>query len=136
MDGLRVDNLVKFYVILALAERPRHGYELIREVQEKMGKTASPGQMYPFLQALKKRGLVEVGRAERKKVYKLTTTGRIFAHGLCERLGGFIDAAVRPQLTACAHCGCSVYRGGHKERIQGKVLAFCCCSCAKAMVNK
>ncbi len=40
----KITNLVKFYTILLLSDGPKHGYEIIRHLGEKLGKKASPGQ--------------------------------------------------------------------------------------------
>ena len=38
--------------------------------------------------------------------------------------------AIEPKLTGCAHCGCKLYEGGHREKVGGKERMFCCCHCA------
>ncbi|MBI2075887.1 MAG: PadR family transcriptional regulator [Candidatus Aenigmarchaeota archaeon] len=133
MKEVKIDNLVKFYVLISLYSKPRHGYELIKEIREKMGKKASPGQIYPFLKSLRKIGYVGIRTVEarEKKVYRLTNPGKKFVRIILNRFGSLLEIAVKPQLSICAHCGCSVYRGGHKELIKGKNLVFCCVSCAK-----
>ncbi|THD77565.1 MAG: PadR family transcriptional regulator [Phenylobacterium sp.] len=68
------------YVILALlAEQPRHGYELIKELEERTGGAYRPsaGVIYPTLSLLEDEGLVrqsggEVGR----KLYEPTDEGK------------------------------------------------------------
>ncbi len=124
----RVDNLAKFYMMLALAEGPKHGYELITGIGKRTGKRASPGQVYPFLRLLAEERLVRVRREKRKKVYALTAKGRTFSRRLFERFGGLIELAVRPQLCVCVHCRCEVYKGGYVEHGQ----EFCCRACAAA----
>ncbi len=39
-------------------------------------------------------------------------------------------------LMVCAHCGCKVYEGGHKEEIEGKDLMFCCHHCAHSFLRE
>ncbi len=69
------------YVILKLVrDKPRHGYEVMKELEERMHGcySPSPGTVYPTLQWLEDEGLV-VGRdVEGKKVYEITDTGRQF----------------------------------------------------------
>jgi len=45
---------VKFVILRLLNEKPRHGYEVIRALEEKFGGfyTPSPGTVYPTLQLL------------------------------------------------------------------------------------
>lgn len=131
-------NLTKFYTLLLLDEGPKHGYEIMTELGEKIGKKPSAGQIYPLLRSLKRKGLVTyetavVGR-RRKKVYRLTKDGEKTCSALMKRFSDIISVALEPRLTKCAHCGCRIYEGGYKERVEGKMLAFCCIHCARSYV--
>jgi DNA-binding PadR family transcriptional regulator len=134
MAELKIINMVKFYVLLLLHEGPKHGYDIIKEIGEKLGKKASSGQIYPFLKKLEKKELIKRGKIGKreKKVYSLTKDGEKFLTKMIHRFGNLIDIAVEPKLTVCAHCACKVYSGGYKERIKGKPLTFCCSHCAKS----
>ena len=78
----RVERFVEPAVLLLLAERPRHGYELIDELPELVGEErVDVGNLYRFLRALEEDGIVESqwrgdlpGPARR--TYSLTDTGR------------------------------------------------------------
>lgn len=65
-------------VLLALvAESPRHGYEIMSELTRLFGPRyrASPGSVYPAIEALQTEGLIE-GRAEDgRTVYRITSQG-------------------------------------------------------------
>lgn len=66
-------------VILALlAEQPRHGYELIKILEERSGGfyVPSPGVIYPALTYLEETGLAEVENEGAKKLYRITESGR------------------------------------------------------------
>lgn len=67
-------------VMLALiAEQPRHGYELIKEIEEMTGGgyAPSPGAVYPTLQLLEDEGAIEQAEAEgAKKPFAATDKGR------------------------------------------------------------
>ncbi len=66
------------YVVLALiAERPRHGYELIKAIEDRMGGaySPSPGVIYPTLTLLEELGHVTVAEAEGKKLHAITEAG-------------------------------------------------------------
>src|SRR6266699_6503692 len=71
---------LKFALLELLQERPMHGYEMMKALEEKSGGfyAPSPGSIYPTLQMLEDRGLVSVREAEGKKVYSITDTGRAF----------------------------------------------------------
>jgi DNA-binding PadR family transcriptional regulator len=69
------------YVILDLLEdRPAHGYELIRALEERFRGfySPSPGSVYPTLQLLEDLGYVRSARQDGKKVYSITDEGRKF----------------------------------------------------------
>src|SRR5712691_9284498 len=69
---------VKFALLGLLQERPMHGYEMMKALEEKSGGfySPSPGSIYPTLQMLEDRGLVSVQEVEGKKVYSITDAGR------------------------------------------------------------
>ncbi len=70
---------LKFVILRLLDEKPRHGYEIIKELEERSGGryTPSPGTVYPTLTMLEEMGFasstVEEGG---KKVYSITDAGR------------------------------------------------------------
>lgn len=66
-------------VILALlADRPAHGYELIRTIEERSGGfyTPSPGVIYPALTYLSEIGHASVEQAGTRKLYNITAEGK------------------------------------------------------------
>ncbi len=66
-------------VLLALlAERPSHGYELIKALEERSGGfySPSPGMVYPALTWLEEVGYASVTAEGAKKLYSITATGR------------------------------------------------------------
>ena len=69
---------VRAAILALLAERPMHGYEVIRELSERTGGMwePSPGSIYPTLQLLEDEGLVSVEESEGRKQYSLTEQGR------------------------------------------------------------
>lgn len=69
---------IKFALLELLQERPMHGYEMMKALEEKSGGfyTPSAGSIYPTLQMLEDRGFVTSKDVEGKKVYSITDTGR------------------------------------------------------------
>jgi DNA-binding PadR family transcriptional regulator len=69
---------MKFVLLELLQERPMHGYEMIKALEEKTGGfyTPSPGSIYPTLQMLEDGGMVTSAEVEGKKVYTITDAGR------------------------------------------------------------
>ena len=71
---------LKYALLELLQERPMHGYEMMKELQDRSGGvyTPSPGSIYPTLQMLQDRGFVMTEDREGKKIYTITDAGRTF----------------------------------------------------------
>lgn len=69
---------LRLYLLKLLEESPRHGYEVIRLLQDRfLGVySPSPGTIYPRLARLEEEGLVTHEVVKGKKVYSLTDKGR------------------------------------------------------------
>jgi DNA-binding PadR family transcriptional regulator len=66
-------------IILALLEdKPRHGYEIIKALEERSGGyyAPSPGMVYPALTYLEEIGQAEIEAEGAKKLYRITPTGK------------------------------------------------------------
>src|SRR5215467_9969077 len=91
---------LRLYLLKLLDDAPRHGYEVIRLLQDRfMGVYApSPGTIYPRLARLEEEGLVTHDEADGRKVYRITDKGReeLHArHGDLTELEEEITASVR-----------------------------------------
>lgn len=71
---------MKYVILKLLKEKPRHGYEVMKELGDRMHGCyqPSPGTVYPTLQWLEDEGLVAAKDVEGKKVYEITDAGRAF----------------------------------------------------------
>ncbi len=71
---------LKYALLELLQERPMHGYEMMKALEERSHGlyVPSPGSIYPTLQLLEDRELVTVQEVEGKKVYSITDAGRSF----------------------------------------------------------
>jgi DNA-binding PadR family transcriptional regulator len=69
---------LKYALLDLLQERPKHGYEMIKELESRAGGfyTPSAGAVYPTLQLLEDREWVTAQTVEGKKVYSITDAGR------------------------------------------------------------
>ncbi len=89
-------GLLSLYVLHLLAEKPRFGNDIMREIEERtQGRWASnPGAIYPLLTAMEERDLVEGAwedsHKRTRRIYSLTPAGR----EELERL----HAVMRPKL--------------------------------------
>jgi|CZKU01.1.fsa_nt_gi DNA-binding PadR family transcriptional regulator len=69
---------VRWLVLDAIAEQPRHGYEIIQSIGDKSGGAykPSPGVIYPTLQMLEELGHARTIPRDERKVYEITDDGR------------------------------------------------------------
>lgn len=80
---------VRAAILLALADEPMHGYQIMQRLEERSGGAwrPSPGSVYPTLQLLEDQGLIKGEEAEGRRVFSLTEAGVEEARVLKERLG-------------------------------------------------
>jgi len=133
-------DMIRSSIILLLSEKPLHGYGIMKEVKDRIGKPVNPGLLYPFLKLLEKNGLVRsikkpVGQKP-KNVYELTATGKELAARIYKRIASMVSLAIEPNLSICFHCGCKIYEGGYREVIGDRERIFCCVHCAQAYKNE
>ncbi len=71
---------MKYVILELLRDKPRHGYEVMKDLGERFHGcySPSPGSVYPTLQWLEDEGLVTAREVEGKKVYEVTDAGRAF----------------------------------------------------------
>ncbi|WP_285043392.1 PadR family transcriptional regulator [Plantibacter sp. LMC-P-059a] len=69
---------VRSAVLALLAEQPMHGYQIIREIDERSGGSWKPsaGSVYPTLQLLSDEGIITAEESNGRKTYALTEAGR------------------------------------------------------------
>lgn len=64
-------------VLVSLADSPKHGYALLKDIEEFAGVRLSPGTLYAAIARLEDAGLVEpVGSSEHRRPYRLTRNGQ------------------------------------------------------------
>lgn len=95
---------LRLLILHMIAEKPRHGYEIIKAIDEKLGGaySPSPGAVYPTLTMLEELGHASVQPSEgSKKLYTITPEGQAFldankaaVDGLLQRMDE-INAATR-----------------------------------------
>lgn len=89
------------HILLALADRPRHGYAIVQEIEERTDGRVSigTGTLYSALKRLRRDELIEEiddaddddGRTRR--TYRLTQTGRAELAEQAERLSALVSHA-------------------------------------------
>jgi DNA-binding PadR family transcriptional regulator len=68
---------MRLVILRLIKEKPSHGYEVIKALEERMGGcyTPSAGTVYPTLQLLEDQGYVRIVEEGGKKVYHITPEG-------------------------------------------------------------
>jgi DNA-binding PadR family transcriptional regulator len=87
-----------YAVLLSLAERPDHPYELVRRVRERSDGLIDPGtgSFYSVLAQAERQGLIREARGQadsRRRVYEIAPLGRRVLAAEAERLASQVKAA-------------------------------------------
>jgi DNA-binding PadR family transcriptional regulator len=93
-----------FHVLLALADGPKHGYSILKDVEDRTGGDVrlSTGTLYGLIKRfLDDELIVEMTSADdRRRPYKLTALGRDVAEAEASRLEKLVRAARGVRLLA------------------------------------
>jgi len=95
---------LRFVLLQLIEQKPSHGYELIKAIEERLGGrySPSPGIVYPTLTLLEELGLLSVDAADGggRKRYSITAAGREFLEAnraqtdeMMARMQGGVDGA-------------------------------------------
>jgi DNA-binding PadR family transcriptional regulator len=83
------------YILVSLAEGPKHGYAIMVDVEQMTGEPLGPGTLYGALARLEKRGLIEaLEPVDRRRPYRLTAVGAAAVRTQLEGLSGFVKAGL------------------------------------------
>lgn len=68
---------LRLLILSLIAEQPRHGYDLMTEIETRTGGTykPSPGVMYPALSVLEDQGFAKAKKQDGKRVFYITEDG-------------------------------------------------------------
>lgn len=95
---------LRFVLLQLIADKPAHGYELIKAIEDRLGGSyaPSPGVVYPTLTLLEELGYLSVETADNggRKRYSITPSGQEFlaanremADAMMARMSGGVDGA-------------------------------------------
>ncbi len=74
-------------ILTSLVPGPRHGYAIVKDVEEVAGVRLGPGTLYATLARLEARGLIEgVASDDRRRPYRITGAGLELLRGRLERM--------------------------------------------------
>jgi len=103
---------LRVVILELLKDQPRHGYDIIRALEERMRGhyRPSPGSVYPTLQMLEDLGYVTSTQQDGKKIYTITDEGRRYldeqqstVDDIRSRMRAGWDAAQRPEVSDLMH---------------------------------
>lgn len=95
---------LRFVLLQLIADKPSHGYELIKAIEDRLGGaySPSPGTVYPTLTLMEELGYLAVEEADAggRKRYRITEAGQGFladnratADAMLARMNGGVDGA-------------------------------------------
>ena len=89
-----------FEILLGLADRPRHGWDLVGDVEARLGEPLLPGNFYRTLRRMLAAGLIEEtaaptdseddGAAQRRRYFRMTARGESVARAEARRLAALV----------------------------------------------
>src|SRR5579875_1655351 len=86
--GLQRTNDPPLLILTSLAEGPKHGHALAKDIEEFAGVRLGPGSLYGAITRLEERGLIEPLPADdRRRPYRLTAAGRAELAAVMESMG-------------------------------------------------
>ncbi len=101
-DDLRAGRMLaqgdlRLLALSFIAEAPRHGYEIIKLVEEKTADwySPSPGIVYPTLTYLEEAGYVTAAAEGSKKLYAITAEGRAYLEANRDVVDAVLDRLAR-----------------------------------------
>ena len=122
---------LKYVILDLLRDQPRHGYDIIRALEERFRGmySPSPGSVYPTLQLLEDQGYVTSTQRDGKKVYTITDEGRRFLDAQRETLdairarmegnrGSDAHAELRALMGELAELGRTVFRHASRRALE------------------
>lgn len=92
----------EFYILLSLAIKSRHGYEIMKQVEQDSGKKVllGPGTLYGSIKRMLQADLIQevAGDNPRRKYYTLTEKGRQSLSSELQRYNDAVELAKRKDL--------------------------------------
>src|SRR2546422_7733206 len=92
---------MKYVILKLLRDKPRHGYEVMKELEERMHGcySPSPGTVYPTLQWLEDEGLVRAKDVERSEEHTSELQSRL--HLVCRLL---LEKKKKNEINSTRNC--------------------------------
>jgi DNA-binding PadR family transcriptional regulator len=75
-EGLRRSSDPPLLILVSLADGPKHGHALAKDIEDFAGVRLGPGALYGAITRLDERGMIEaVGSDDRRRPYRITASG-------------------------------------------------------------
>lgn len=111
---------LSFQIVIALADQPRHGYGIVKEIEHTTGAPmkSSTGTLYLAIERLEQAGLLEPapGNDGRRRYYQLTSLGRDVATAETERLATLVGIARAKKLVEAREVAGWIKEPGKRRR--------------------
>src|SRR3989344_4022113 len=138
MENIKINNLIKLYTILLLNKGNVHGYDILKHLENNLGSTISASQVYPFLNELKRKKLIQLIQIKKegqrdKKAYSLTPNGKKFISNTLKKWDELLEIAFINKIElpfCCSHCADS-----YREMFKNNKL-YVCKICSFSYKNK
>jgi DNA-binding PadR family transcriptional regulator len=92
----------EFYILLSLAIKSRHGYEIMKQVEQDSGRKVflGPGTLYGSIKRMLQSNLIEevAGDNPRRKYYQLTYKGRTSLSAELQRYNDAVELAKKKDV--------------------------------------
>ena len=87
-SGLRRANDPPLLILVSLADGPKHGHALAKDIEDFAGVKLGPGALYGAITRLVERGLIEpLGGDDRRRPYQITPPGSVALAALAQAMG-------------------------------------------------
>jgi DNA-binding PadR family transcriptional regulator len=127
---------LRLVALALIAEAPRHGYEIIKLIEEKTADwySPSPGIIYPTLTYLEEAGYVTASTEGSKKLYAITGDGRSYLQSNRDLVDVILErlTALGERVTRWRRA----YRGEREERRELSPLIEAALNHLRATVSK
>jgi DNA-binding PadR family transcriptional regulator len=88
-DCCDMRGMLSFLIMHLLSKKRMYGSEIATEIAKRKAEKPNPGTLYPALQYMESRGLIESSKEGNNKYYKLTPAGK---EGLRQAKEYFVQA--------------------------------------------
>jgi DNA-binding PadR family transcriptional regulator len=83
-------------ILASLAGGPKHGYALIKDIEELADTTLGPGTLYAALSRLERKGLIEaLPEQDRRRPYRITASGATAARAYLRHARDVANAGLK-----------------------------------------